>query len=375
MPRTEIRPVGTAAELKAFINLAWDLYAGDPLWVPPIKSEIAALLTPGRHPFWRFSRRELFLAWRGGRPIGRIAAIVDENHNRQHNERMGIWGFFECPNDLETAAALFRAAEQWLTAEGAAFARGPLNPSMNYEIGALIQGFDSPPALMMTYNPPFYADLAHLCGYRKEKDLVSYVVGRDVPMPPWAVDLAKRIADRGEFAIITADRRHFTSQLHLLNQIYNECWSKNWGFVPMTDEEIDESAKLAKHFADLDLAFGVRHGDTPVGVCLLLPDLNPLLRRFNGKLGIRALAQYFRYRSEVTGLRGLIFGVKEEYRQMGLPFFVLNHLLHVLEGKPQYRTIELGWDLEDNDAINFLYEEGGLRVQKRWRLFRKDLRA
>ena len=253
--------------------------------------------------------------------------------------------------------------------------RGPLNPSMNYEVGVLVDGFDQPPTLMMTYNPPFYAELAHVCGHRKEKDVVAYVVSRDTPMPAWALDLAKRITERGEFSLVTADRRQLTSQLHLLNEIYNECWSRNWGFVPMTDEEIDESARLLKHVVDLDLAFGVRHGDVGVAVCLLLPDINPLLRRFNGKLGVRALFQYLRHRSTVTNLRGLLFGVKEEYRQMGLPFFVLHHLLHVLEGKPQYRTMEMGWDLEDNAGINLLYEEGGLTVRKRWRLFRKDLKA
>jgi hypothetical protein len=373
MPRIEIRPVRTRAHLKAFIDLAWEVYAGDPLWVPPPRSELAHLLTPGKHPFWAFSRRELFLAWRGDRPVARIAAIVDENHNSRHQERMGAWGFFECPNDPEAASALFQAAERWLTAEGMSFSRGPLNPSMNYEIGVLIQGFDTPPCLMMTYNPPYYADLVSLCGYRKEKDVLSFVAPRDMPMPPWAVELAARVAERGEFTVLHADRRHFEEQLRQLNAVYNECWSKNWGFVPMTDGEIRHSAALIKRFVDPDLAFFVLRGGVRVGVCLLLPDINPLLRRFNGRLGLQALVKSWIYRSDITGLRGLLFGVKEEYRQMGLPFFVFNHLLTVLAGKPEYRTAELGWNLEDNAGINALYEEGGLRAQKRYRLFRKDL--
>jgi hypothetical protein len=373
MPRTDIRPVRARSELKAFIRLAWDIYADDPQWVPPLRSEQAGLLTPGKHPFWHFSSRELFVAWRANRPVGRIAAIVDGNHNARHGEQMGVWGFFECRNDPEAAAGLFRAAEEWLAAQGMAFARGPMNPSLNYEAGLLIEGFDSPPVLMMTYNQPYYAELVTLCGYRKEKDLLAFRVQCDTPLPAWAITLAARVAERGEFTIVKGVRRRFTTQLKELNLVYNECWSRNWGFVPMTEQETLHAAKLLKHFVDTDLVFFVYRGEEPVAVCMLLPDINPLLRRFNGSLGVRALVASLLHRSDVTGLRGLIFGVKEEYRQMGLPFFVFDYLLKVLAGKPQYRTVELGWNLEDNSGINLLYEEGGLRADKRYRLFRKEL--
>ena len=375
MFRTEIRPVRTRRDLKAFVGLGWDIYAGDPNWVPPLRSELAALVTPGRHPFWDFSRRELFLAWQRDRPVGRIAAIIDGNHNRCHDERMGIWGFLECRHDPEAAAGLFRAAEKWLADQGMAFVRGPLNPSLNYEAGLLVQGFESPPALMMTYNPPYYGELVAMCGYRKEKDLVAYRVGREIAIPPWATGVAGRIAGRGDYTIVKLRRRRFPSQLRLLTHLYNEIWADNWGFVAMTDEEMQHTAKLLRHVMDTDLVFFVHHHGEPIGVCMLLPDINPLLRRLNGRLGPRALLTWWRYRSEITGLRGLTFGVKAEYRQMGVPFFALDYLLRVLAGKPQYEWIELGWDLEDNQAINLLYDEGGLRAGKRYRLFRKELPA
>ena len=158
-----------------------------------------------------------------------------------------------------------------------------------------------------------------------------------------------------------------------MNRIYNECWSNNWGFAPMTDDEIRETARSLIHIADMDLAFFLYYKDEPVGVSLLIPDVNPLLKRFDGRGGLSALIKKHVYWSDVTGLRGVLFGVKEAYRQMGLPLVALDYLIGVIKRKKQYRTIELGWNLEDNHAINTLYEEGGLKPTKRYRLYRKDL--
>jgi hypothetical protein len=375
MPRIEIRTVQSRADLKAFVELPWSLYKDDQYWVPPIKPEQIRTLTPGRHPFWEFSRRELFMAWRGATPVGRIAGIIDERNNRVHGEQMGAWGFFECVDDVETASALYRAAEQWVAREGATFSRGPLNPSFNYEVGTLIDGFDSMPTMMMTYNPRYYADLAEHCGYRKEKDLYSYVAGCDMAMPAWAIDLAQRIAERGEYTVVPITRKTIEGQLEVLREVYNECWSQNWGFVPMADGELGEMAKLLKYILDPDLAFFVYHGDNPIAVSILLPDVNPIVKSAGGTLGVRALYQFFANRSKVAGLRGLIFGVKPAYRKVGTPLFVLHRLRGALQQKPQYRWVELGWDLEDNDAINSLYEEGGLRPAKKWRIYRKELQG
>ena len=168
----------------------------DPNWIPPLKKEVAKLLDPKAHPFWQFAEQRLFLAQRNGEIVGRIAAIVDHNYNRFHDERMGIWGFFECANDLEAAAALLGGVEEWLREKGMTFIRGPLNPSTNYEGGLLIEGYEQRPVFMMTYNPPYYPELVEACGFSKEKDLLSFWVDRQWQPPPWVERLARRISSK-----------------------------------------------------------------------------------------------------------------------------------------------------------------------------------
>ena len=159
----------------------------------------------------------------------------------------------------------------------------------------------------------------------------------------------------------------------LLNRIYNECWARNWGFVPMTVEEMRDSIKEMMPFADTDLTFFIQYKEEVVGVCFIIPDISPLLKRLDGRLGLGALIIKYLYSSEIKGVRGLIFGVKEEYRQMGVPFVAFNYLMEMAKKKENYQYIELGWNLEDNEAINRLYDEGGARPHKRHRIYRKDL--
>ena len=173
MAGLEIITVQTRSDTTYFINLPWKIYENYPLWVPPIKSLVRRLLDPVKHPFWKFSERVLFLARRGSETVGRTAGIVDGNYNQHHNTKMGAWGFFECRQDTEAAAALFKAVEDWVREKGMTFLRGPLNPSMNYECGLLIEGFEQAPTIMMSYNPPYYADLIEANGFKKEKDLIA----------------------------------------------------------------------------------------------------------------------------------------------------------------------------------------------------------
>ena len=374
MTALEVTPVRSGRDLKAFVELPWSVYGEDPCWVPPIKRSVAHLLDPKKHPFWAFSERELFLARRGSETVGRIAAIVDGNHNRYHGERMCAWGFFECRQDPEAAAGLFSSVERWAREQGMAFLRGPLNPSTNYEIGLLVEGFDTLPALMMPYNPPYYPEMVFLCGHRKEKDLYAYRFTEDHEIPDWILDQAERAGRRSGLRIrgMKADPKG-GEEMRLIQQVYRDCWSRNWGFVPMTDKEVTFTIRELVPIFDPDFAFFLYHGDEAVGLCVIVPDVNPLLKRFNGSLGPAALVKKFLYASEITGLRGLLFGIKEDYRQSGAPYFVLGYLLESLRRRSRYRYLELGWNLEDNAAINLLYEEGGGRPAKRYRLYRKNL--
>jgi hypothetical protein len=373
MAGIEIITVEKRSELKDFIDLPWKIYAEYPKWVPPIKKEVRRMLDTGLHPFWEFSERILFLARRGSNTVGRIAGIIDRHHNEFHGEQMGIWGFFECADDPKAASSLFSSVETWARWKGMTFVQGPLNPSINYEAGLLIEGFEYPPALMMTYNPPYYPRLVESCGFTKEKELFSFLVKWPYRLPEWLERLAERLAQKKGIRIRAFRLKDPVPELALVREIYNDCWSKNWGYVPLSDHEIREIGKSMVQIADQDLAFFIYYEGEPAGVCVILPDINPLLKRLNGRIGLPGLLKFLLYRRKITGLRGLLFGVKEKYRQLGLPLLAFRHLYEVVRRKGIYRYLELGWTLEDNESINFLVEEAGAKIHNKYSIFRKSL--
>jgi hypothetical protein len=373
MPRTEIVTVERGTELRDFINLPWKIYADDARWVPPLKKEVRRMLDARRHPFWEFSERILFLARRGTETVGRIAGIIDRHYNQFHNEKMGIWGFFECVDDPAVAAALFSSVETWARQKGMTFMRGPLNPSTNYEVGLLIEGFDYPPALMMTYNPSCYPGLVEACGFAKEKDLVAFLLDDACHLPEWMDRLAERIAQKKRIRIRLFRPKAEDSEFALIKEIYNDSWSGNWGFSPLSDSEIRDIQKSVMKFADPDLTFFIYYENEPAALCVIFPDINPLLKRLNGRIGLLGVLKAILYRHEITGLRCLIFGIKDKYRQLGLPMLAFHHIDKVIRKKGKYRSLELGWMLEDNEAINTLVEEVGARPYKKYRIFRKSL--
>ncbi len=378
MEQVKVIPVEQSWQLKAFVDLPWKIYARDPLWVPPLKKEVARLLDPQAHPFWKFAQRRLFLAQRDGEMVGRIAAIVDQNYNRFHDERMGIWGFFECVDDPEAAAALFTAAEEWVKGQGMRFLRGPLNPSTNYEGGMLVEGFEQTPVFMMTYNPSYYPGLVESQGFRKEKDLLAFLVDRSWQPPAWVHRLARRIIGKTDIKMRPMRLDDFDRELKYVKEIYHEAWFDNWGFVPMTDDELQEMGRHLGRILNPDVCFFLLDGEEPVGVGMVIDDINPLLKRFNGKIGVLGWLKYLLYRREIVGWRGLIFGIRRKYQQQGLPLVAFDYLYKMLmenEKYKRYRYIELGWNLEDNDLINQWYLDGGAKVNKRFRVYRKDLES
>jgi GNAT superfamily N-acetyltransferase len=373
MAGIDIVVVEGRAALKEFIDLPWRIYASYPNWVPPLKKEVDRLLDTGKHPFWEFSERVLLLARRGSETVGRIAGIVDRNYNQCHGEKMGIWGFFECADDPEAAAALFSHVEKWVTQKGMTFLRGPLNPSMNNETGLLVVGFEYPPVVGMTYNPPYYQRLIESCGFEKEKDLLAFLIDGEYRLPEWMDRLAERTAKKKGVRIRHVDPKRMDAEFDLIREIYNDSWSGNWGFVPLTDNEMREIQKNVKPFADPDLVFFIYYDDEPAAVCVIFPDVNPLLKRLNGRIGLMGIFKALIYRREITGLRLLMFGIKEKYRQLGLPMLAFHHIYEVAREKKHYQDLEMGWTLEDNESINFLTEETGAKRYKTYRIFRKSL--
>ena len=369
----EIVVVEGGSELKDFIDLPWSLYAEYPRWVPPLKKEVSRLLDPRRHPFWSSAERRLFLARRGSQVVGRIAGIIDHRYNEFHGEQMGIWGFFECADDPAAAATLFSAVETWARRKGMTFVRGPLNPSTNYEVGLLVEGFDYPPVLMMPYNPPYYSRLVESCGFAKEKDLLAFLIDGDYRLPEWMDSMAGRIARKKGIHIRFIRPKDYDAEFALIREIYNDSWSANWGFVPLSDEEMRDIQKSVKSFADPDLAFFIYYEDEPAAVCVIFPDINPLLKRLNGRIGLLGLLKALLYSRKINGLRLLMFGVKEKYRQLGVPMLAFHHIYEVVRKKRKYQYLEMGWTLEENEAVNTLAVEASARPYKRYRIFSKSL--
>jgi hypothetical protein len=373
MAGIEIVVVEGGSELKEFIDFPWSLYAEYPRWVPPLKKEVSRLLDPRRHPFWSSAERRLFLARRGSQVVGRIAGIIDHRYNEFHGEQMGIWGFFECADDPAAAATLFSAVETWARRKGMTFVRGPLNPSTNYEVGLLVEGFDYPPALMMPYNPPYYSRLVESCGFAKEKDLLAFLIDGDYRLPEWMDSMAGRIARKKGIHIRLIRPKDYDAEFALIREIYNDSWSANWGFVPLSDEEMRDIQKSVVSFADPDLAFFIYCEDEPAAVCVIFPDINPLLKRLNGRIGLLGLLKALLYSRKINGLRLLMFGVKEKYRQLGVPMLAFHHIYEVVRKKRKYQYLEMGWTLEENEAVNTLAVEASARPYKRYRIFRKSL--
>jgi len=373
MAGIEIIAVESGSELKDFIDLPWRIYSDYPNWVPPLKKEVRRMLHPNRHPFWEFSERILFLARSGSETVGRIAGIVDHNYNQCHGEKMGVWGFFECTDDREAAAALFSSVEKWVRQKGMTFLRGPLSPSMNNESGLLIEGFDYVPVVGMAYNPPYYPRLVEACGFTKEKDLLAFLIDGEYRLPEWMERLAKRIAQKKGVRIRHVDPKHMDAEFALIREIYNDSWSGNWGFVPLTENEMREIQKSVKPFADPGLVFFMYYDDEPAAVCVIFPDINPLLKRLDGRIGLLGLLKFLIYRREIKGLRLLMFGIKEKYRQLGLPMLAFHHIYEIGREQKNYQSLEMGWTLEDNESINSLIEEAGAKRYKKYRIFRKSV--
>ena len=281
-----VSEVSSRKDLKEFVELPYRLYANDPDFVPPLRFDVRWMLDPEKNPFWKHSRRTLFLARRDGRVVGRIAAIADDEHNRVHADRTAFFGYFECENDQDAARALFDAAESAARKllPGCDRLRGPVNPSMNDEVGFLLGGSDPGPAvLMMTYNPAWYVDLAEQAGFAKEKDLVALLAPIDDRSFGRLGRITEAVRKRNPeltFRTIRMDR--FAEELAKVKVVYNAAWEKNWGFVPMTSDEIDAMAKKLKDVIFPPIIWFAEKGDEPVAFMLGMPDFNQVLIRMGG---------------------------------------------------------------------------------------------
>jgi hypothetical protein len=369
----EIAQVADNKSMSEFIRLPWAVYEGNPNWVPPLISEMEFILGT-QNPFFHHAEAACFLARNGGTAVGRIAAIIDRNHINFHNEQTGFFGFFECMPDFHIAEKLIDAAGAWLKERAIEIMRGPVNPSTNDECGFLLEGFESPPMIMMPYTPPRYLDYMEDCGLAKAKDLYAYIsVIKDVSAAGRLEKLAAGVKARVPgLTIRAAKMKQFHRELEIVKDIYNSAWSHNWGFVPMTGEEIESMAKRLKPLIEPELLLMAEVGGDPAAFFMAVPDYNQVLRRINGKLGPVGAVKFLWYARKITDIRVLTMGVKEGYRKKGIEGLLYLESFRAAM-KKGYERAEMSWVLEDNVLMRRGCELMGGKLYKRYRIFEKRL--
>jgi GNAT superfamily N-acetyltransferase len=354
--------------MKQFIEFQYTLYKDDPHFVPQPRIAIKDLLHREKHPFYKTADMELFLARRDGKIVGRIAAIFDRAHNRYHEETAGFFGFYESVNDQEVASALLDRARQWTTERGATFLRGPVNPSTNYECGTLVEGFDSSPMVMMTYNPRYYPVLFEKAGGKKAKDLLAYSSHAQKIEMGKIERVAERALKQNGVTVRPINMKDFAGDVARVWSVYGAAWAKNWGYVPMSKEEFELMGKDMKMILKPDLVLiGEKEGRT-VGFALALPDVNQALKPAGGHLFPLGLLKILYYQRLVKSVRVLALGVVEEFRTTGLAAAFYAMLVRNARNMGFGET-EMSWILEDNVLMNRSIELMGAKRYKTYRLY------
>lgn len=380
---TSIRPVSSKADRAAFIDLPSRLYAGDPNWVPPLRSDVADLLTPGRNPWFEHGEAQLFLAGRDGRVVGRISAHIDRLALAQPREQgfgpgTGFWGLFEA-EDAAAAAALFAAAEAWLKAKGMTRVIGPVSLSVWDEIGLLVDGFDHPPTVMMAFNSATYPGWVEAAGFSGVQDLFTYALVIDQGFP----ELTNRIVAMGEksgrIRIRRVDKGRFDAEAALIMGILNDAWSDNWGFVPFTDAEIAHAGKKLKPIVYEDLIRIAEVDGEPVAFMMTLPDLNEKLKGFGGTLFPFNWAKLLwwlrapKVRTMRVPLMGVLKSLQATRMASQLAFMLIEYIRRDAVAKFGASRGEFGWVLASNGPMMSVGEAVGGRINKTYRLYAKTL--
>ena len=371
----EVRPGVSRADRARFIDMQWRIYADDPNWVPPLRMAVRDLLNPSRHPFHQHAEVQCFLALRDGDVVGRICAVVNHRSNEFHDERVGTFGLFETIDDEDVARVLLDTAAGWLRERGMHVMRGPMNLSTNDELyspGVLIEGFDSPPLVMMAHTPRYYQKLLEGNGLQKARDLISYWV--DAPEPPPRLQrMYDRLTRMDGVRIRTIDMSRLDDEIDLILQIYNSAWERNWGFVPFTEAEIRHLAKELKPVVAPELCPLVFVNDEPVAFALALPDFNQVLHRLkDGRLLPFGIFKLLWHRRNINQTRVLTLGIKPGYRNRGFDAAMIAHII-IEAGKLGKQRGECSWILEDNVEMRNGIERAGGYEYKRYRVYEKQL--
>ncbi len=376
MPEIEISQVTSKAERDAFIKFPWRIYQNDPVWVPPLILERRDFLDRKKHPFYQHGDAALFLARRGDEIVGRILASDDPHYNAEHGVNVGSFGLFECIDDQEVATALLERAAAWLRQRGRDQILGPIDYSTNYVCALLIDGFEHPPMLLTSHNPPYYRQLIERAGFAKEMDWYAWWFADPADAVVRLRRIAERFADRGPVTIRPINLKELEQESPRLRAVYNQAWKKNWGFVPFTAAEFDHLVKELKPLAVPELVLVAEVEGEAAGFILAMPDINAAFKKINGRLfhyGLPiGLAKLLYYKSRLKTARLVALGVVPKYRRHGLAERLV---LQVVEEGMLKRGLvgELSMTLENNRLINRFLEAIGAQRYKTYRIFQRSV--
>lgn len=370
MSKVEVVEVENAGQLNKFIKYPHKLYKDDPNYVAPLDMERKEFFDKNKNPFYKTAKTKLFLAMDGKEVVGRIATCVDYQYNDFHDQNIGNFGFFDCPDDYDIASTLLRVAMITLKKEGATKMRGPMNFNTNHECGFLVEGFDTPPMVMMTYNKPYIPKLAEKFGMKKAMDMLALKMHSSDPLSERMERIALHIQKRSKLTVRPLNMKDFNNEIKRALDVYNQAWQHNWGFVPMTEDEFKFQGHNLKQVVDPNVVLFVEHEGKPIAFVLALPDVNQALKSLKGSLfplGVLKLLWNTKIRNKVHNIRIVTFGIIPEFQKKGIDSFLFYHI-YKAGGAHGYQEAELSWILESNEMMLRSAEEMGAVPNKRYRI-------
>lgn len=370
-----VRPVTSYREMGIFIDIPWRIYADDPMWVPPLRLE-RRLHFSRFNPFFKHGEWQAWIAYRNNQPVGRISAQIDQLHRQRYGEDTGHFGLLEGIDDTEVFAALLHTAEEWLTVRHTRHVSGPFNLSINQECGILVEGFDTPPMVMMPHSRVWYGRLLEEQGYQPLRDLLAYWAEVDHKMPRLMNTVIERFS--GQVRLRTLRRDKFGEEMEILRDIFNDAWSENWGFVPFTKAEFAELGSSLRLLVPDEFIQIAEVDGHPAAFMVGLPNLNEIFAELNGSLflfGWIRMIKYLKSRGVRTG-RIPLMGVRKQFQSspigMALAIMIIDAPRQAALSRG-IQAVELSWILEDNKAMRAILDYLGCRQYKRYRIFGKTL--
>lgn len=371
----EIRRVHTARDRDVFVKMAWQFYREDSHWVPPLIGDMKGFIDPAKGVFFGHGEAELFLAFRGEHPIGRISAHINRRYDEIFDDNKGFVGFFECEDDHKTADALFTCACNWLRAKGRTIAEGPMSFGVYDELGVLVEGFDTDPYIFTSHNPPYYGQLFETGGWEKSIDWYAFRgrAGRfQQELDPRYFSIARRVLTRGGISVRSVDMHHLEREAKIVKDIFATAWNKNWGHVPLSDSEFQRLKDGVKQAVVPELSFVVEREGVPIAFALSLYDANQAVKKVNGRLLPFGFLTLLATMKKTRRFRLVLMGVLEEYRGRGIEVALYTHVIK--EGlRKGFQEVEMSMVVESNTPMISSVERLPVERYRTWRIYRKDL--